>query len=100
MTINRVRPLSAGKVAGLLYALIGLLIGAMFSLVGLLGGAAASAAGEHEGPGMMLGAMFGVGAIVLFPIIYGVMGFIGALISAAIYNLVAGIVGGIEVDVA
>jgi hypothetical protein len=37
---------------------------------------------------------------VLFPILYGVMGFIFTLIAAWIYNGVAGMVGGIEIDAA
>ena len=40
----------------------------------------------------------GAGAIVILPIFYGVFGFIGTLIMAALFNLVVGITGGIEVD--
>jgi hypothetical protein len=46
-----------------------------------------------------MGAMIGVGAIVFFPILYACIGFIGALIAAWLYNLVAGMVGGIELEV-
>jgi hypothetical protein len=42
--------------------------------------------------------IFGVGAIVLFPVFYGVLGFIMAAIMAGLYNLFAGLVGGIELD--
>ena len=35
---------------------------------------------------------------LLFPVIYGVMGFIFGVITAAIYNLVAHWIGGIEID--
>jgi hypothetical protein len=41
----------------------------------------------------------GFGAIILFPICYGIIGGIFAAIGAAIYNLVAGWVGGLEVDI-
>jgi hypothetical protein len=36
---------------------------------------------------------------ILMPVIYGVMGFIGGVISAAVYNLVARWIGGIELEV-
>jgi hypothetical protein len=42
--------------------------------------------------------MFGVGAIVLLPIFYGVLGFLGTLIMALLFNFAAGVTGGIEVD--
>ena len=41
--------------------------------------------------------MFGMG--ILMPVIYGVMGFIGGIIGAAVYNLVASWIGGIELEV-
>jgi hypothetical protein len=100
MTITRVRPLSVGKIAGLLYALIGLCLGAFISLFALVGGMAAGLARDSEGgPGAAIGMLFGVGAIVIFPIVYGLMGFVMSIIMAFIYNLVAGVVGGIQVDV-
>ena len=43
--------------------------------------------------------MFGAGAIVILPILYGGLGFVATLIAAWVYNVVAGIVGGIELDV-
>jgi hypothetical protein len=100
MTIKSVGLLSVGKVAGFLYALLGLIIGAFFSLAMVLGGLGAGLASESEGAGTAFGMLFGVGAIVIFPVLYGIMGFIGAIIMALIYNVVAGVVGGIEVDVA
>jgi hypothetical protein len=48
----------------------------------------------------MFGAMFGVAGIIVMPILYGVFGFIFALIGAVIYNVVAGIAGGIEIETA
>ncbi|MEO9116722.1 MAG: hypothetical protein ABI311_11200 [Gemmatimonadaceae bacterium] len=38
--------------------------------------------------------------IILFPIMYGVFGYIFGFIGALIYNLVSGTVGGIKVTVA
>jgi hypothetical protein len=94
MVINRIGALSLAKLSGTLYAIIGLIVGALFSVIGLAG--AAAAGGDSAG---MFGAMFGVGAIVVFPIIYGCMGFIASLIGAWLYNILAGMVGGVELDV-
>jgi hypothetical protein len=48
----------------------------------------------------MFGMLFGVGAIILFPIFYGVMGFLVGALGAFIYNLVSGFVGGLELTMA
>ena len=45
----------------------------------------------------MGGMMFGFG--ILMPVIYGVFGFVGGIIMAVIYNLIARWIGGIEVEV-
>ena len=91
MVIKRVAPVSVAKVAGSLYAFLGLCFGALFSLLSMAGSAFG---GESSG----LGALLGVGAIVAFPILYGGFGFIFTLIGAALYNLIAGMVGGIEIE--
>ncbi|HUL74063.1 MAG TPA: hypothetical protein VLT86_13235 [Vicinamibacterales bacterium] len=99
MVIKRVNPLSAAKVGGVLYALLGLVIGAVVSLVAVAFSGAMAAASDQAG-GSMFGMLFGAGAIIILPICYGVIGFIGTLISAALYNLAARFAGGIEVEAA
>ncbi len=91
MVLKHVGVVSCGKMLGAIYLIIGLIAGAIFSLISLLGAAAAP-----EGHG--LPAIFGVGAIVLFPLFYGAIGFIGGIIVAALYNLFAGWLGGIELN--
>jgi hypothetical protein len=93
MVIKRVGPLSCAKIAGTVYAIMGLIIGGIVSLVALAGGLVSNS-GIRAGAGAMLG----VGAIVFFPILYGCMGFIVTLIGAWLYNVVSGLVGGIEMD--
>ena len=95
MTITRVGPLSVAKVAAVLYAAMGLIVGAFFSLFSLVGGLAAIA--NNDGAGGFA-AIFGIGAIILAPIFYGCLGFIMTLIMAALFNVAAGMVGGVEVD--
>jgi len=105
MIINRVGPLSVGKIAAFIYGIIGLFLGAIFDVFALFGGLAAGTAGagsDAEAPAAAFGALFGVAgiaAIIIAPLLYGFMGFIAAIIMALIYNVVSRIVGGIEVDV-
>lgn len=90
MVINRVGPLSAAKVVGLLYTIVGLLMGAIVSLVSTLG---------SFGPGRGdAGPLFGAAAIVFFPVAYGVVGFLMTLVMAWLYNALARLVGGVEID--
>lgn len=93
MTISRVGPLSVAKIAGLLGIVVGLIAGALLSLVAMAG----AAIGGGEGQGAF-GALFGVGAIVILPIFYGCMAFVVTLIQAALFNVAAGMVGGIEIE--
>lgn len=94
MIVRRVGPLSLAKISGTLYALVGLLIGAIVSLISLVGGAMVRG-DENAG---MVGAIFGAAAIIVLPICYGVLGFVTSLIGAALYNAIAGMVGGVEID--
>lgn len=97
MVIRRVSPLSVAKIAGILYAIMGFVFGAILTLITtVMSSALSSAAGSGQNP---FGMLFGAAAIVTLPIFYGVLGFIMTLIMAALYNLVAGWVGGIEIDV-
>jgi hypothetical protein len=93
MIVKRIAPLSLAKISGVLYAIIGLIIGCGCAMISMVGGAL-----SREMPGKAFGAVFGVGAIIFFPILYGVLGFVGSLIGAAIYNLLASAVGGVEVE--
>ena len=94
MVIKRVGPLSCAKIAGILYAALGAIIGVLVALFSLTGALASDSFGRAG-----LGAVVGVGAIVIAPIFYGCLGFVFALIAAALYNVAAGFVGGVELDV-
>ena len=94
MVIKRIGPVSCAKIAGTLYAILGLVLGGIVSLVALAGGFSSN---TSRAPGV--GAIIGVGSIILFPILYGAIGFVASLIGAWLYNVLAGIVGGVELDV-
>ncbi|OUW16835.1 MAG: hypothetical protein CBD18_06100 [Opitutales bacterium TMED158] len=96
LTLKRVTPLSMAKISGLCYAAMGLLF-IPFMLLGPIIAALAPTQGPNDAPaGLFIG--MGVGFALFTPIIYGMMGFVIGLIGAFIYNLIAGWVGGIEVD--
>jgi hypothetical protein len=57
--------------------------------------------GDNLGPTTgMMSMFFGAGAIIILPIFYGVGSFIMSAIYAALYNLAAKWVGGIEIEAA
>ena len=85
--LRRIDPTQAAKVSGILYGLMGLLLAPFFFLFTLV-------APEASGAGAL-----GIGFAIAVPLIYAVIGAIGTFIAAAVYNLVAGWVGGIEVEV-
>jgi hypothetical protein len=100
MIVRRVGVWSIARLYGGISASMGLLIGACVALVATVGGMAGAMRASDSGFGAGgLGAMFGVGAIIFLPIMYGVLGLIGGAIGAALYNLFAGMFGGIELEV-
>ncbi|MBU1320132.1 MAG: hypothetical protein KKG33_11160 [candidate division Zixibacteria bacterium] len=89
MILKRIGPFSCAKVSAVLYAILGLIIGLVFSLIALAGAFASDSPAA---------ALFGVGAVIMFPILYGCIGFISGALSAWLYNRVVGWIGGIEVE--
>ena len=87
--------LSLGTFFCFLYGLMGLLFGALVLLASLLG--ATWAALNGRGPVVaMLG--IGVGAIIVFPLRDDFLGFLAGIIGATLFNFVASMVGGIEIE--
>jgi hypothetical protein len=94
MELKRVGPWSTAKVLGTMYAAMGLIFGALFACIALVGGSIARESSEAGA----FGALFGVGAIVMFPLFYGIGGAVFGALSAWLYNIFAGMVGGIELQ--
>ena len=90
--IRRFAPLQMGKMLGILYGFMGLIFLPFFALMTI----ASSQLPANQRTGMMA---FGIGFALAMPVLYAVMGFITGVIGAGLYNLVAGWIGGIEVDV-
>lgn len=90
--IKRIAPLQLGKMLALLYGIIGLIFIPFF----LFMTAFSSQMPADQRTGVMA---MGVGMAIAAPILYAVFGFIGGIIGACIYNLLAKFAGGIEVEV-
>ena len=102
MMVRRVGVFSVAKIEGLLMFIVGLIIGVIYGLIFIIFGAAIMAAMAQRGGDQALGGLgpivVGVIMMIAIPIFYGVMGFIGGAIGALIYNMCAGIVGGIKLE--
>jgi hypothetical protein len=100
MRVKRIGIGSAAKLSGAMYGAAGLIFGVIFGVAALIGAGFASqfAADSADAPPAFFGALFGVGAIFLFPLLYGLLGLVIGTITAALYNLFARLVGGLEVD--
>ena len=100
MVIKRVSPMSAAKIGGTLGVMLGLVIGGCISLFMMAFGGAMAAADDEAAGGAIVGMMFGAGAIIVVPIFYGVFMFVMGALYAALYNVTAKFVGGLEIDAA
>jgi hypothetical protein len=89
--VKSVGVLSVAKIMGLIYACMGLIFAPVFLVVGMMG----SLVAQDKNP---LAGMAGVVLAVLIPFIYGAMGFIIGAICALLYNLLAKLVGGFELE--
>lgn len=94
MVITRIGAWSMGRIYGTISAAFGLLAGLMLAAASVIG----SGLGANDDMPAGLGALFGVGAVIFLPICYGVLGLLAGALTAALYNLFAGMVGGVEMD--
>jgi len=97
-TLKRIDVLSLAKFQTVLMALFGLLVGVLVAFFGFLFQAFAGRFIEGSETLPALGAGLGVAALRILPIVYAVIGFIAGLVGGALFNLVAGITGGIKVQ--
>jgi hypothetical protein len=96
MEIKRIGVLSAAKIVGGVYAGLGLIIGLFSACFGLIAFAGLISEADAEFAGF--GAGLFLAGLCFWPIVYGVLGFIGGAIAALIYNVVAGFIGGLELE--
>jgi hypothetical protein len=91
--LKRIGPASAFKIGLVSYAILGLIAGVFCSLIALTGASFAPHAHLPFAPAI------GLFAVILCPIVYGIVGGIAALIGAFLYNLASSWVGGVEVEI-
>jgi hypothetical protein len=87
--LTYIAPLRAGIVLAVLYGILSLIFVPFFLIAAVIG---AKSGGSAP-------AVFGVGFAILMPVLYTAAGFIGGVISAALYNLIAKWTGGFEFEV-
>ena len=83
--LKRIGPLSLGKIFGMVGAIFGVIVGLVLALF-------SGALGEP-----FLGDNWFV-QVILVTIFYAIVSFVGGVIYAALYNLVAGWVGGVRIE--
>ena len=95
--IKRIVPISAAKMLGVIYGAMGLILGFPLALATML------PAIIHErqtgtGPSGAVISLIVLAVLIVVPIFYTLLGFIIGIIGAAIYNVVARWLGGLQVE--
>jgi hypothetical protein len=95
MVIRSVGIVSVVKVSVVLYAGMRLVIGAFLSAMSIFGVLHSPSSWRSQDSVSLL---FGFGAVILFPVVYGLLGALASAVGAALYNAVAHHMGGISID--
>jgi len=90
--VKRIGVWSYAKIATIIMAIFGLINGIYMAIVISLLGTRASAAVDP------LTLSLGAFVIIIFPIIFAIMGFVGGIIGAWLYNMIAKWVGGVKIE--
>ena len=99
LQIKTVGVLSAAKMYGVLGLIMGLILGIIYFFIALLGSLMMSGGGRTSPGTGGSGFVYGLISLIASPILSGIGGFIGGAIIAFIYNIVAGMIGGVEIEV-
>ncbi len=93
--VKRLGVLSVAKIQAAVMGVMGLVIGLIYGVILVVTGIIAVASGSKAGILMVFGA---IAAVILLPLLYALLGFVFGALSAWVYNLVAGRLGGIEIE--
>lgn len=94
--IRRVGVLSCGKMSGAVAGIFGLLVGLIMAVFSFAALQVQGQGGNAPPPGFAVGV--GLGTLIFAPVFYGVAGFVSGVMWAFLYNIVAGVAGGIEIE--
>lgn len=81
--------MSAAKISGVAYAVMGFVFGVLFAGVALLA--------KETGSGTET-LIFGIGAPIALPLMYGGLGFVFAYLTVMVYNFFASKIGGVIIE--
>lgn len=100
LRIRKLGVLSVAKIYAVMMFVMSLLISIPYGLFIMIFGVAMMGSGEKAGFAAGGGSIV-IGLLIMIglPIFYGIMGFVLGTISAFIYNIFAGMVGGVEIEV-
>lgn len=94
--VKRIGVIQLGKILAALYGFMGLLIVPFFLLFGAI---AALAPQKGDAPPAIAVVIVSLVMAVGLPLFYALMGFLIGVIGAAMYNLIAKWLGGLELDI-
>jgi len=100
LRIRKLGVLSVAKLYALMALILSLLISIPYGLLFMIFGATMLGSGQKAGFAAGGGTIL-VGLLIMIgiPIFYSVCAFVGGAIGALVYNLLAGMVGGVEIEV-
>jgi hypothetical protein len=96
--IKRMGVFSCAKIYSITLAAMGLIIGVIYGLIFMVVGGAMMAGGRNQGAAGASSLVIGLVMMIAIPVFYGIIGFVGGIIGALVYNVAAGVVGGIELE--
>lgn len=100
LRIRKLGILSVAKIYAAIMLVMSLLISIPYGLFIMIFGMAMMGSGERAGFAAGGGSIvLGLVVMIGLPIFYGAIGFVAGAIGALLYNLFAGMVGGIEIEI-
>lgn len=101
LRINKFGIFSVAKMYALIMFVVSLLIAIPYGLIIIVFSLMGSSTARGDEAWLIGGGgiVAGIAIMIILPIVYAVIGFIAGAIGALIYNIFAGIIGGVEIEV-